>query len=94
MQARLKDIERKSAIQIVTELAASFTDKQEYLHCLECLALLALKDALCTVNEKRVGVSGINRAEMAFSRSAALLLTQDLEIQKRLNEVVCGREIT
>lgn len=92
--AKLEDVEKKSAIMILTELAASFTDKDTYMRYLEGVAIIAFKDALCTVDEHNLGMSEENKALHAFGRSAAFLLFQENEIQRRLNQVVCGREIT
>lgn len=93
MKASLKEIEKKSAVKILTELAAGFESKDAYLRHLEGIALIAFKDALCSVDERNMGMSDLNRAEHAFGRSAAFLLIQELEIQRRLNQAVCGREI-
>lgn len=89
----LSDVSRKSAVQILTELAASFSSKSEYIRYLEGVAMLAFKDALVLVEEQGLGVSPGNRAEYAYGRAAAFLMIQELEIQRRLNQVVCGREI-
>lgn len=92
-KASLKDVAGKSSVQILTEIASSFTNKDEYLRYLEGVAMISFKDALCIVDEKNLNMSELNRAEFAFGRAAAFLMKQELDVQWRLNQIVCGREI-
>lgn len=92
-RAELKKVAKKSAIQILTELASGFSSVEDYMRYLEGLAIMSFTHALCAIDEQQLGVSEANRADGAYGRSAAFLLNQELEIQRRLNQAVCGREI-
>lgn len=90
-KANLKEVEKKSAAKILTELALGFNSKDDYLRHLEKMALVSFADALSLLDERNLGISDTVRAENAFGRAAAFLMIQEMEIQRRLNIAVCGR---
>lgn len=89
----LLDVKKKSGVQILVELASSFSNREEYLNYMENIAITAFRDALKIVEEKGLEMSEGNRAERAYGRAAAFLVDQEQEIQRRLNIAVCGRVI-
>ncbi len=92
-RARLADVEKKSGVQILTELAQGFETKDEYLKYLEGVAMLSFTHALCTVGDHNLKLSDTLKSMNAHGRAVAFLLQQELEIQTRLNKALCGREI-
>lgn len=92
-ESTLQDVAKKSGMKMLTELAASFTSRNEYLAYLEKVAATAFKDALCVVTDREMGISETVRSENAYGRAAAFLMQQEQETTRRLNQVVCGRVV-
>lgn len=80
-------------MQFLTEFASTFDNRDDYVQFLEGVALIAFKDALCNVDGHELNISVENQAGSAYGRAAAFLLLMELELNRRTNIAICGREI-